>query len=117
MLIRKEEQEVTYLPHLQGGEGAPKRRIFLPKEEAAGTGRLFSVFTLQPGESIGYHSHTDEFEFYYILKGEGTVTEDGVSYFVREGDMMQCKNGSAHSILNTGEEPLEFVAVILYVKE
>ena len=114
MLIRKGEQEVARLPHVQGGEGVIERRIFLPKEEAAGAGRLFSVFTLQPGESIGLHRHTGEFEIYYVLQGEGEVTEDGKTYRIGPGDMSLCKDGSEHMVVGCGEEPFEFAAIILY---
>jgi len=117
MFIRKDDQEAVYKPHLQNGEGAPLCRTILPKEEAAGSGRLFAVFTLQPGESIGYHTHEGEFEIYYVIRGTGTVTENGEVYELRPGDMAQCKNGSSHGIRNAGNEELEFLAVILYDRE
>ena len=114
MLIRKEDQAVSKMPHVQGGEGVIERRIFLPQEEAAGAGRLFGVFTLQPGESIGLHRHTGEFEIYYVLQGEGEVTEDGQTYRIGPGDMSQCKDGSEHMVVAVGGEPFVFVAIILY---
>ena len=100
-------------PHLQNGKGTIEKRTFLENEDAAGAGRLFAIMTIQPGDSIGYHSHQNEYEVYYILKGRAKIVDDGETYELEEGDMMQCKSGSSHSIENVGEGPLEHLALIL----
>ena len=116
MYIRKLDQPVDMMSHVQNGEGIICRRQFLMPGDAYGAGRLFAVFTLNPGDSIGYHQHQGEFEVYYILKGQGKVTDNGDTYILEEGDMMQCGDGDSHSIEAVGEEPLEFLALILHVK-
>ncbi len=116
MYTRKNDQPVAIRSALMGGKGDILCRSFLSNEDAAGTGRMFAVNTIQPGDSIGYHSHQGEFEVYYILKGTAQVVEDGKRYTLYEGDMMQCKSGSSHSIENIGSEPLEHLALILFCK-
>ena len=116
MFRKKLDQPVDLLPQVQGGEGILCRRQFLLPEESAGTGRLFAAFTLNPGDSIGYHKHEGEFELYYIVKGKGRVVDNGEEYILEEGDMMQCKKGDSHSIEAVGEEELEFIALILFDK-
>ena len=113
MHLKKEDQLTAIKHELQNGKGNILCRTILPQEEAAGSGRLFAVMTIQPGDSIGYHRHEGEFEVYYILKGTAKIIENGQEYFLNEGDMMQCKSGSSHSIENIGKEVLEHLALIL----
>ena len=75
--------------------------------------RLFSLFTLKTGCSIGEHEHINETEYYYILSGKGMVKEkDGVKE-VTPGDVVITGNGESHSIANESPEDLVFVAVII----
>lgn len=98
-----------------GGKGELEIFHILDKEDAYGAGRLFAVNTLRPGSSIGYHKHSGEYEIYFILSGRAEIVEDGQRYVLDPGDMMQCKDGSSHSIENIGSTDLEFLALILNV--
>ena len=42
-----------------------------------GHGRLFTHTVVDPGCSIGYHTHDHETEFYYIIKGEAVFNDNG----------------------------------------
>lgn len=117
MYKRKDEQTVVVRSNMMGGKGDIQIRNFLMQEDAAGAGRLFSINTIQPGDSIGYHAHKDEFEVYVVLKGVAKIVDDGEEYLLYEGDMMQCKSGSSHSIENVGTEPLEHLALIIFCRE
>lgn len=117
MHIKKEDMDVLVAEHRMNGKGSVSIRTFLPAEESYGTGRIFATFTLQPGCSIGYHKHEGEFEVYYITKGTATVVEDGETYTLKAGDMMQCKDGSSHSIENCTNEEMEFIGLILFNKQ
>ena len=117
MIIKKLDQPVDMMSHVQKGEGIIARRQYLLPEDAYGSGRLFAVFNLEPGDSIGYHQHQGEFELYYILKGQAKVRDNEKEYLLEEGDMMQCKDGDSHSIEAVGEESLEFMALILFPNE
>ena len=74
---------------------------------------MFAEITLNPGCSIGYHSHDSETEYYFILSGTGTVNDDGKEVQVKHGDSIVTGNGASHSIKNTGSVPLVFIAVIV----
>lgn len=115
MIISKNEQAVDIRSNMVGGEGDITMVHFLNKEDAFGTGRLFAVFTLQPGCSIGYHKHEGEFEIYYMLEGTAEVVDEGETYQIHAGDMMQCKPGGSHSIINKSEGLVRFLAFILNV--
>lgn len=67
---------------------------------------------LEPGASVGYHTHSDNEEVYFIMSGEGTYCEDGESHKVKAGDVMLCREGHSHGIENTGTATLVMGAAI-----
>jgi len=71
----------------------------------------FLLVTLMPGhESSEYHRHLYEEECVYILSGNGEVTIDGRAYEIGPGDFMGFpREGAAHVLSNTGDEPLRFI--------
>lgn len=75
--------------------------------------RTFARATLEPGAAVGYHVHTGESESYYILSGTGRYNDNGISMPVQAGDVTFTPNGQGHGLENTGEEPLEFIALIV----
>ena len=115
MKISKNEQLVEVRSNVVGGVGDVTMVHFLKKEDAYGAGRLFAVNTLEPGCSFGYHKHEGEFEVYYMLEGTAEVMDEGEVYQLEAGDMMQCKPGGSHSIINKSEDPVRFLALILNV--
>jgi mannose-6-phosphate isomerase-like protein (cupin superfamily) len=75
--------------------------------------RLLAELSLDPGSSIGKHSHEAETEYYIILSGSGTVDDNGKETQVKAGDAIITGNGAFHSIANTGSVPLVFHAIIV----
>ena len=115
MIRRKEECKTEYREKMRGGNGtAMVTSLISGPEELNGKGRLFSRITLNPGSSIGYHIHEKDAELFYFLNGTGVYSDNGTDVEVRTGDVAICETGHGHSITNTGEDVLEFVAVIVY---
>lgn len=115
MIKRKDELKVDVHEEFLGGKGTLTNTHFLDKEDASGKGRLFVKSVLTPGSSIGNHTHSGDFETYYILSGKALVTKDDGSEEVLEaGDVMYTKNGKSHSIENCGDVDLEYIAIILF---
>ena len=96
----------TILPRFKGGEGQLTAKMF-----ADDANRILYA-TLAPGHSIGLHTHDTSSEIMYFLAGKGTVTTDGVAEIVSPGLCHYCKKGSAHTLVNDGEEELVFFAVV-----
>ena len=114
-MIRKAHQHKTSTePNLKGGRDIIRLKHIIDESESYGTGRLFAVSIIPPGGSIGYHTHTGDFEIYYILKGTAKVVDNDVEDILKPGDSMVCKEGESHSIENIGETDLEYAAIILY---
>ena len=114
-MIRKAQQQKTSTqPNLKGGRDTVRLKHIIEEAESYGTGRLFAISIIPPGGSIGHHTHTGDFEIYYILKGTAKVMDNDVEDILEPGDSMICKEGESHSIENIGEIDLEYVAFILY---
>ena len=103
MIRKSQNQRHSSEPQLKGGRDTTRLVHFLEKTESYGTGRLFAISIIPPGGSIGYHTHTGEFEIYYILKGVAKVIDNGTEDILHPGDSMTCREGDSHSIENIGD--------------
>ena len=97
-----------------GGLGSVTVQHILEKDALRGHGRLFARNILKPGSSIGFHTHTGDFEIYYVTKGEGIFSDNGRMVPVKAGDVGVIDNHQGHSIENTGTGDMEVIAVVLY---
>jgi mannose-6-phosphate isomerase-like protein (cupin superfamily) len=75
--------------------------------------RLFSLVQVKPGEEVQYHMHIGESEHYFILSGQGIYNDNGDKVEVAPGMVTLTPSGQGHSIKNTGDEMLAFIALIL----
>jgi len=106
MLINFNEIPESVLDHFNGGEGRLIARIFND-----GTNKILKGL-LEPGSSVGLHTHTGNSETIFILSGNGKVLYDGGYETVSAGSCHYCPNGHEHSLINDGQEDLIFVAVV-----
>lgn len=112
MVIHRNEMKMEDKESLRGGEGCT-HFTYLLDGSTQKNARMFAELTLNPGCSIGYHSHDSETEYYFILSGTGIVNDDGKEVQVNQGDSIITGNGASHSIKNSGSVPLVFHAIII----
>jgi quercetin dioxygenase-like cupin family protein len=64
-----------------------------------------------PGQGTPEHIHPSQDEFFYTVKGSGTITVEGQDHVVEEGDTLYILEGEKHSFENTsdGEWTLMFI--------
>jgi quercetin dioxygenase-like cupin family protein len=91
MIKRGGSLPVDIVSNRFGGNGDVKFTRILEKEEFNGKGRLFAITALEPGCSLGLHKHSGEMEAYYILRGQGTVNDNGKETLVGPGDVVLTK--------------------------
>jgi mannose-6-phosphate isomerase-like protein (cupin superfamily) len=115
MIRRGEEMAAEVFPNRFGGQGEVVLTRLLAMEQFQGKGRLFARNVIKPGSSIGWHSHKNDFEIYYILSGEGTVDDNGTKAVVKAGDIIYTDAGESHGLENTGTEDLEMLNLVLFV--
>ena len=98
--------EETAIPGVKGGEGVTHARMF-----ADGCNRIMRG-RLEPGCSIGLHTHEGSSEIVYVLSGTGKALYGGGEERLAPGDCHYCPEGHAHSLINDGTQTLEFFAVV-----
>ncbi len=84
------------------------------EEELCNKGRLFAKLILPPGGEVGRHVHKGECETFYVLSGTGVFCDNDEEFACAAGDILYTQDGHGHGLRNTGEEPLVFLALILY---
>jgi mannose-6-phosphate isomerase-like protein (cupin superfamily) len=112
MIRKASEMKSTFREQMYGGDKTVELLHIVEKEEL-NHARLFSKVTIPVGGSVGTHPHHNETEYYYILTGTGTVDEGSGEIAVGIGDVVVTGDSEQHNIRNTGEIPLEFLAVII----
>ena len=114
-MIRKKEDQTIEFRCIRGGIGEVEmQKICNNDAELYGKGRLFNRMIVAPGNSIGEHKHEGDNEIFYFISGTGEYNDNGTIVQVGPGDTTVCSDGETHGLKNTGDVPLEFIALILY---
>ena len=66
---------------------------------------------LPVGAAVGRHHHRETEEIYYILRGAGRMTVSAEMRQVAAGDAIFIPRGQAHTLENTGSEPMIILLV------
>ena len=108
MILDFSKIDTTVLHHFNGGEKDTVAKMFLNDDH-----RIMYA-SLEPGASIGLHTHNDADEVIFILEGQGKVLFDDTEERVLRGQSHYCMKGHTHSLINDGDMPLVFFAVVTY---
>ncbi len=106
MIIDFNETAETILPHFNGGEKEFKAKMLVDESNKILYGKL------EPGASIGMHTHDTSSEIIYFLEGTGKMLIDGGDEAVHAGLCHYCPKGHTHSLVNNSEADLIFFAVV-----
>ena len=70
-------------------------------------------FVKPGGESVKYHSHSKQEEFFLIMSGKGILRMDGVEILIKTGDIFSKPAGRniAHQFINNSSEILQILDV------
>ena len=108
MIVRnvndKEVLDTTYLAH-----GGAIAQMILDRRTLKEIGFL-AIARLAPGKEIEAHVDPME-EIYFVLSGSGEIRVDEEARQVRPGDATWIPVGSAHSLLNNGQEDLVVLVI------
>jgi mannose-6-phosphate isomerase-like protein (cupin superfamily) len=106
MRITFNELEEKELRSFYGGEGVLLANMHVDMNNKILRGKL------KKGCSIGLHTHETSSEVIFVISGRGKAICDGVEEELFAGDCHYCPYGSAHTLVNIGEEDLCFYAVV-----
>ena len=84
------------LAHFKGGEKETHAKLINEQGARIMHGRL------EPGASIGMHTHEGSSEVIYVLSGTGKVLYDDSEEALVPGDCHFCPEGHAHSLIKIG---------------
>lgn len=106
MLIDFNAIPETVVPHMRGGEKEVRAHMYVDALGKIMRGKLI------PGASIGLHVHETSSEVIYIISGKGKVLYEGEYEPLAPGACHYCPKGKGHSLMNDGDEDLEFLAIV-----
>lgn len=106
MIIDFDKMETKDNKNFLGGEKSMLANIFNDGVNKVLRGRL------EPGASIGLHTHKTSSEIIYIIKGQGKVLIDGQYEKVSAGVCHYCEKGHSHSLINDSDDELIFLGVV-----
>ena len=106
MKIDFDKIEATKLPEFKRGKGTMVAKMFADESVKILKGYL------EPGSSIGMHTHEGSSETMFFLSGEGKAIVDDIEEILKPGSCSYCEEGHSHSVINTGKKKLEFYAVV-----
>lgn len=106
MILNFNEIGEQVIPRFKGGEKNFKTHMYV--DEACKIMRA----SLEPGASIGVHTHETNSEIIFMLKGTGVVLYDDGREILSAGDCHYCPKGHSHSLRNESGEVIEFYAVV-----
>ena len=106
MILNFDEVEEQIIPNFKGGEKAFRTHMYTD-----GSCKIMRA-SLEPGASIGVHTHEADSEIIFMLKGTGVVLCDGAKEILPAGRCHYCPKGHSHSLRNESDEVIEFYAVV-----
>lgn len=106
MLIDFNAIPETVIPKMRGGEKEVRAHMYVDNLGKIMKGKLI------PGATIGLHVHETSSEVIYILSGQGKVLYEGEYEPLEPGACHYCPKGKGHSLINDGDEDLEFLAIV-----
>jgi mannose-6-phosphate isomerase-like protein (cupin superfamily) len=113
MLVKFDNTTLIETIRPREGKGKIKGYRYLDNLQLENNLKGFYINELEVGSEVGYHEHVDDEEIYYILDGKGIINDNGEEKEVSAGDLVYTKHREKHSIKNTGDANLKFIAFII----
>ena len=107
MFINFNEIAERKITGMNGGKGEMSAKMFMSEN-----GKIIPC-RIHAGGSIGIHSHQTSDDINYILSGTGKAICDGKEEILMSGVCHICQKGSDHSIINTGNEDLVMLTIVV----
>lgn len=96
---------------IHDGEGPVRLSEIWSAADFRGNWDFVDRLVVPAGSTVGYHRHGDNEEMYIVLKGSGTMTMDGETFPVSEGDMMLNRPNGEHGLVNDSGGDIDMLIV------
>lgn len=107
MLVNFNDIEARTVPGMNGGTGEMTAKIYMNEN------CKIIPCVIHEGGSIGLHAHTTSDDINYVISGMGKAICDKVEEELVAGTCHICPKSSEHSIINTGNEDLVLLTVVV----
>lgn len=107
MLIDFNEMKEITVSKMNSGTGEISAKMYVD-----GDGKIIQC-RIHKGSSIGMHEHPTSDDINYVISGTGKAICDGEEEVLTAGSCHICKKGSSHSIINTGDDDLVILTVVV----
>lgn len=107
MLIDFSKQNEVTIPAMNEGKGTMSAKMFFDQE------RKVIISKIHPDSSIGMYLHKSSDDYNYVLSGTGYAICDEKKEILKPGVCHLCKKGSSHSIVNSGNEDLVLLTIVV----
>ncbi|MDD3403347.1 MAG: cupin domain-containing protein [Hespellia sp.] len=107
MIINFNEMQERKMPGMNNGIGEMSAKMFMDEQ-----GKIIPC-CIHKGASIGMHKHETSDDINYVISGKGKAICDGQEESLHAGVCHVCKKGQTHSIINTGEDDLVIITVVV----
>jgi quercetin dioxygenase-like cupin family protein len=92
-------------------EGAEKVKVkYLVNKPAGAQNFYLTYYSVEKGGHTPLDNHVNEHEV-FIMRGKGRVVGADEQHELAPGDTIYIKSNEVHQLVNTGDEPLEFLCV------
>ncbi len=108
MLIDFNHIKEMTIPGMNNGTGTMTAKMYMSDK-----GKIIPT-KIHPGGSIGMHKQDSGDDINYVLSGTGKAICDGVEEELKPGCCHVCPQGSVHSIINTGDEDLVILTLVVH---
>ena len=107
-MIKNYYKEKGQKKSIHGGEGLVDSVKLFGQEDFESQLKYVAFTSIDPGASIGYHSHENQREeVYVIIEGCGRMTIDGKVTDVVKGDTIFTPVGASHGLENISSVALD----------
>ena len=107
MLIDFNDMKEITVSKMNSGTGEISAKMYVD-----GDGKIIPC-RIHKGSSIGMHEHPTSDDINYVISGTGKAICDGKEEILAPGRFHICKKGSSHSIINTGDDDLVILTVVV----
>jgi mannose-6-phosphate isomerase-like protein (cupin superfamily) len=91
--------------------GKDSEQLVWPKNAPESTMTITRV-TMEPGAVSTLHAHARSEQIWLVERGSGTLLMDGgAETRIEAGDIVRTPAGDAHGVVNSGDEPLIYLAI------
>lgn len=111
-VVRPEQRPLVPASHEDPRHPGVRKRVMLQRADFAdGRPQMLNWSRMPAGGAFRPHYHEDMQEVFVITTGRAEITVDGETARLAAGDVVTIPAGAVHAMRNTGDGPLDYVAL------